>query len=181
MHIQINRLRESTDRYSFKSVKNFDTKELSIGWQARASNVNLILLSTRTEIEDVFARRIMGWRVSHSIRTDCVLDALEQALYVRQLERSDAEVHHSHSGSQYVSIHCTERLAEAEIEPSAGSRGDSYDNALAETISGLHKTEPIYKRAPWKSREAVALATLERGGLVHQTPVVGVNRRSGRG
>ncbi len=110
---------------------------------------------------DVFARRIVGWRVSHSMRTDFVLDALEQALYARQPERADALVHHSDRGSQYVSIRYTERLAEAGIEPSVGSRGDSYDNALAETINGLYKAELIHRRAPWKNREAVELATLE--------------------
>lgn len=110
---------------------------------------------------DVFARRIVGWRVSTSMRTDFVLDALEQALYARQPERSDALVHHSDRGSQYVSIRYTERLAEAGIEPSVGSRGDSYDNALAETINGLYKAELIHRRAPWKSREAVEIATLE--------------------
>ncbi|MDH7943846.1 IS3 family transposase [Pseudohongiella sp. SYSU M77423] len=108
---------------------------------------------------DVFARSIVGWRVSTSMRTDFVLDALEQALYARQ--PTDALIHHSDRGSQYVSIRYTERLAEAGIEPSVGSRGDSYDNALAETINGLYKTELINRRAPWKSREAVELATLE--------------------
>ncbi len=110
---------------------------------------------------DVFARRIVGWRVSHSMRTDFVLDALEQALYARQPERADALIHHSDRGSQYVSIRYTERLAEAGIEPSVGSRGDSYDNALAETINGLYKAELIHRRAPWKNREAVELTTLE--------------------
>jgi putative transposase len=108
---------------------------------------------------DVFARRIVGWRVSSSMRTDFVLDALEQALYVRQPELG-ALTHHSDRGSQYVSIRYTERLAEAGIEPSVGSRGDSYDNALAETINGLYKTELIHKRGPWKNRESVELATL---------------------
>jgi transposase InsO family protein len=110
---------------------------------------------------DVFARRIVGWRVSTSMRTDFVLDALEQALYDRQPERTDALIHHSDRGSQYVSILYTERLAQAGIEPSVGSRGDSYDNALAETINGLYKTELIHRRAPWKTKEAVELATLE--------------------
>ena len=110
---------------------------------------------------DVFARRIVGWRVSTSMRTDFVLDALEQALYARQPERDGDLIHHSDRGSQYVSIRYTERLAEAGIEPSVGSRGDSYDNALAETINGLYKAELIHRRAPWKSREAVELATLE--------------------
>jgi transposase InsO family protein len=95
------------------------------------------------------------------MRTDFVLDALEQALYVRQPERSEGLVHHSDRGSQYVSIRYTERLAEAGIEPSVGSRGDSYDNALAETINGLYKAELIHRRATWRNREAVEIATLE--------------------
>ncbi len=111
-------------------------------------------------VVDVFARRIVGWRVSNTMHTDFVLDALEQALYARRPELG-ALIHHSDRGSQYVSIRYTERLAEAGIEPSVGSRGDSYDNALAETINGLYKAELIYKRAPWKTREAVELATLE--------------------
>ncbi len=110
---------------------------------------------------DVFARRIVGWRVSSSMSTDFVLDALEQALYARQGERDGQLVHHSDRGSQYVSIRYSERLAEAGIEPSVGSKGDSYDNALAETINGLYKAELIRRRAPWKTREAVELATLE--------------------
>jgi transposase InsO family protein len=110
---------------------------------------------------DVYSRFIVGWRVSSSMQTDFVLDALEQALYARKPQREDALVHHSDRGSQYVSIRYTERLAEACIEPSVGSRGDSYDNALAETINGLYKTELIHRRAPWKTREAVELATLE--------------------
>ena len=110
---------------------------------------------------DVFARRIVGWRVSSTMRTDFVLDALEQALYARQPERDNALIHHSDRGSQYVSIRYSERLAEAGIEPSVGSKGDSYDNALAETINGLYKAELIHRRAPWKTKEAVELATLE--------------------
>ncbi len=112
-------------------------------------------------VVDVFARRIVGWRVSSSMRTDFVLDALEQALYDRRPQREDALVCHSDRGSQYVSIRYTERLAEAGIEPSVGSKGDSYDNALAETINGLYKAELIHRRAPWKTRQAVELATLE--------------------
>lgn len=108
---------------------------------------------------DVFARYIVGWRVSSSMHTDFVLDALEQALYARQPELG-ALTHHSDRGSQYVSIRYTERLVEAGIEPSVGSRGDSYDNALAETINGLYKAELIHKREPWKNRESVELATL---------------------
>ncbi len=110
---------------------------------------------------DVFARRIVGWRVSSHMRTDFVLDALEQALYDRQPERNESLVHHSDRGSQYVSIRYTERLAEVGIEPSVGSKGDSYDNALAETINGLYKAELIHQRAPWKTKAAVELATLE--------------------
>ncbi len=112
-------------------------------------------------VVDVFARRIVGWRVSNSMTTDFVLDALEQALYARQPERDSSLVHHSDRGSQYVSIRYSERLAEAGIEPSVGSKGDSYDNALAETINGLYKAELIHRRAPWKTRESVELATLE--------------------
>jgi transposase InsO family protein len=112
-------------------------------------------------VVDVFARRIVGWRVSSSMQTDFVLDALEQALYARQRERDGELVHHSDRGSQYVSIRYSQRLAEAGIEPSVGSTGDSYDNALAETINGLYKAELIHRRGPWKTREAVELATLE--------------------
>jgi transposase InsO family protein len=110
---------------------------------------------------DVFARRIVGWQVSRSMHTDFVLDALEQALYERQPDDGDELIHHSDRGSQYVSIRYTERLAEAGIEPSVGSRGDSYDNALAETINGLYKTELIHRRAPWKTKESLELATLQ--------------------
>ena len=110
---------------------------------------------------DVFARRIVGWRVSSSMRTDFVLDALEQALYERKPGDDGGLIHHSDRGSQYVSIRYTERLAEAGIEPSVGSAGDAYDNALAETINGLYKAEVIHKRAPWRTKESVELATLE--------------------
>lgn len=110
---------------------------------------------------DVFARRIVGWRVSSSMRTDFVLDALEQALYARQPERDNSLVIHSDRGSQYVSIRYSERLAEAGVEPSVGSKGDSYDNALAETINGLYKAELIHRRAPWKTKDSLELATLE--------------------
>ena len=110
---------------------------------------------------DVFARYIVGWRVSSSMQTDFVLDALEQALYARRSEREGALVHHSDRGSQYVSIRYSERLADAGIDASVGSTGDSYDNALAETINGLFKAEVIHQRGPWKTREAVELVTLE--------------------
>jgi len=110
---------------------------------------------------DVFARYIVGWRVSASMRTDFVLDALEQALCDRRPLRKGGLVHHSDRGVQYVSIRYTQRLADAGVEPSVGSVGDSYDNALAETINGLFKAEVIHRRAAWRSIQAVELATLE--------------------
>ncbi|BAN68420.1 transposase orfB IS3/IS911 family [endosymbiont of unidentified scaly snail isolate Monju] len=110
-------------------------------------------------VVDVYARRIVGWRVSRSLKTDLVLDALEQALWSRQ--DTEGLVHHSDRGCQYLSVRYTERLAGAGIDASVGSRGDSYDNALAETINGLYKAEVIYRRGPWKHREAVEYATLE--------------------
>jgi putative transposase len=110
---------------------------------------------------DVFSRRIVGWRASSSLRSDLALDALEQALYARPLEGPERLVHHSDRGVQYLSIRYTERLAEAGIEPSVGSTGDSYDNALAETVIGLFKTEEIHRRGPWKGLEDVEFATLE--------------------
>ena len=144
-----------------------------VGRQFRADRPNQLWVSDFTYVStwqgwlyvafvvDVFARRIVGWRVSNSMTTDFVLDALEQALYARQPERDSSLVHHSDRGSQYVSIRYSERLAEAGVEPSVGSKGDSYDNALAETINGLYKAELIHRRAPWKTRESVELATLE--------------------
>ena len=110
---------------------------------------------------DAFARRIVGWRVSRSARAEFVLDALEQALHERQPLRRANLIHHSDRGVQYVSLKYTERLAEAGIEPSVGSVGDSYDNALAETVIGLFKAEVIHRRGPWRSFEAVEFATLE--------------------
>ncbi len=109
---------------------------------------------------DAYARRIVGWRVSRTAHASFVLDALEQALHERRPVNRGGLVHHSDRGSQYVSIRCTERLAEAGIEPSVGSVGDSYDNALAETINGLYKAEVIHRRGPWRSFEAVEFATL---------------------
>ena len=109
---------------------------------------------------DAYARRIVGWRVSRSAHAGFVLDALEQALYDRK-PVSGALVHHSDRGVQYVSIKYTERLVEAGLVPSVGSVGDSYDNALAETINGLYKAEVIHRRGPWRSLEAVEYATLE--------------------
>jgi transposase InsO family protein len=110
---------------------------------------------------DVYARRIVGWRASRTAHASFVLDALEQAVHERQPVRRGGLIHHSDRGSQYVSIKYTERLAEAGIEPSVGSVGDSYDNALAETINGLYKAEVIHRRGPWRSFEAVEFATLE--------------------
>ena len=110
---------------------------------------------------DAFARFIVGWQVSTSLRSDLALDALEQAIAERLGTDSERLVHHSDRGSQYLSIRYTERLALAGIEPSVGSRGDSYDNALAESIIGLYKTELVRPRRPWKSLEDLELATLE--------------------
>ena len=110
---------------------------------------------------DVFSRRIVGWRASNSLRSDLALDALEQALYDRPIIQTEPLVHHSDRGVQYLSIRYTERLAQAGIEPSVGSTGDSYDNALAETVIGLFKTEEIHRRGPWKGLEDVEFATLE--------------------
>ena len=107
---------------------------------------------------DAYARRIVGWRVSRTAHASLVLDALEQALHERQPVHRGGLVHHSDRGSQYVSIKYTERLAEAGIEPSVGSVGDSYDNALAETINGLYKAEVVHRRGPWRSFEAVEFA-----------------------
>lgn len=108
-----------------------------------------------TEIRD-YVRQ-----VSRSAQTDFVLDALEQALHERRPVHRSGLVHHSDRGSQYVSIRYTERLAEAGIEPSVGSVGDSYDNALAETVNGLFKAEVIHRRGPWRNAETVEFATLE--------------------
>jgi putative transposase len=110
---------------------------------------------------DAFARRIVGWRVSSTAHAGFVLDALEQAVHDRRPVQGGGLIHHSDRGSQYLAIRYTERLAEGGIEPSVGSVGDSYDNALAETVIGLFKTEVIHPRGPWRSREAVEFATLE--------------------
>lgn len=110
---------------------------------------------------EVFTRRIVAWRICTSTTNDFVLDAFERAPYTRQPEDADAQVHHSDPGSQYVSIRYTERLAEASIAPSVGSRSDSNYNALTETIDGFYKAEFIHRRAPLKSRKAVELVTLE--------------------
>ncbi|KQO66585.1 transposase [Methylobacterium sp. Leaf89] len=110
---------------------------------------------------DVFARRIVGWRVSRTAHAAFVLDALEQALHERRPVQGGGLVHHSDRDSQYLALRYTERLAQAGVEPSVGSVGDSYDNALAETINGLFKAEVIHRRGPWRSFEAVEFATLE--------------------
>jgi len=110
-------------------------------------------------IIDAFANRIVGWRTARSMRTDLVLDALEQALHARA--DRDGLVHHSDRGTQYLSICYTERLQEAGIDGSVGSTGNSYDNALAETIIGLYKTEVIHRRGPWRNLNDVEYATLE--------------------
>jgi Transposase and inactivated derivatives len=108
---------------------------------------------------DTFANRIVGWRASRFPQTQFVIDALEQALYERR--PAGDLIHHSDRGSQYVSIRYTERLAEAGIEPSVGSIGDCYDNALAETIIGLFKAEVIHRLGPWKTADAVEWETLK--------------------
>ena len=110
---------------------------------------------------DAYARRIVGWRVSNSLRTDLALDALEQALYERVRGETPGLIHHSDRGVQYLSIRYTKRLAESGIEASVGSVGDSYDNALAESVIGLYKTEVIRQREPWRNLQAVEFATLE--------------------
>jgi putative transposase len=108
---------------------------------------------------DAFSRFIVGWQASRSLRTDLALDALEMAIWRRQAQL-DGLVHHS-AGSQYLSIRYTQRLAEAGAVTSVGSRGDSYDNALAETIIGLYKTELVRRRGPWKGLDDLEYATLE--------------------
>jgi putative transposase len=115
---------------------------------------------------DVFARRIVGWRVSSSMHTYLVLDALEQALYARQPSPEEALIPHSDRGPQYVSIRYSERLAEAGIGPSVGSKGDSYDNALAETINGLYKAEMIHRRPPLENQRVRGVGNPGMGVLV---------------
>jgi putative transposase len=112
-------------------------------------------------IIDVFSRFVVGWQASRSLHTELALDALEMAIWNRRGERLDGLVHHSDRGVQYLAIRYTERLAEAGAVPSVGSRGDSYDNALAESFHGLYKTEVIRKRGPWRGLDDVEYATLE--------------------
>ncbi len=141
--------------------------------QFRAKRPNALWLSDFTYVStwqgfvyvafviDAFARRIVGWRASRTAHAGFVLDALEQALHDRRPVHGGGLVHHSDRGVQYVSIKYTERLAEAGVEPSVGSVGDSYDNALAETINGLYKAELIWRKGPWRNFEAIEFATLE--------------------
>jgi transposase InsO family protein len=110
---------------------------------------------------DCFARMIVGWQASSSMRTDLCLDALEQAIWARKEEGLDELVHHSDRGSQYLAIRYSERLAEAGGVQSVGSRGDSYDNALAESVIGLYKTELIYNKGPWAGLDDVEFGSLE--------------------
>lgn len=109
---------------------------------------------------DTFADRIVGWRISRSAKTDFVLDALDQALHDRRPVQKGGLIHHSDRGEQYLSIRYTERLTEAGIEPSVGSLGDSYDNALAETINGLYKIELVHRKGPWRNMQDLEMATL---------------------
>ena len=109
---------------------------------------------------DVFSRRVVGWQISTSLRSDLAIDALEMAVYARRDQDLSELIHHSDMGVQYLSIRYTERLAEAGVVASVGSRGDSYDNALAESFNGLYKTELIHRRGPWKNADDVEWATL---------------------
>lgn len=152
--------------------RNFNAQRLNQLWVA-----DFTFVSTWQGFEyvafivDVFSRFIVGWRVSRNMKTDFVLDALEQALCARKPDTSDKSglIHHSDKGSQYVSIRYSERLLQAGIEPSVGSTGDSYDNALAETINGLYKTELVRKKGPWKTIEALEWETLNWVHWFNQT------------
>jgi putative transposase len=126
-------------------------------------------------VVDAFSRRIVGWRASASLRAELALDALEMAIWSRRAEDLSALVHHSDGGVQYLSIRYTERLAEAGAVRSVGSRGDSYDNALAETIVGLYKTELIRRRGPWRSLDHLELATAEWVDWWNQRRLHGAN------
>ena len=125
---------------------------------------------------DVFARRIVGWRASSSLRSDLALDALEQALYDRPIAESERLVHHSDRGVQYLSIRSTERLAEAGIEPSVGSTGDSYDNALVESAIGLYKTEEIHRRGALERGRGRRVRHARVGRLVEHEPPARADR-----
>jgi transposase InsO family protein len=130
-------------------------------WQGFVYVATRQMLRICADVIDAFARRIVGWRASRKAHAGFVLDALDQALHDRRPVHRGGLIHHSDRGVQYVSIKYSERLAEAGIEPSVGSVGDSYDNALAETINGLYKAEVIHRRGPWRNFEAVEFATLE--------------------
>ena len=130
-------------------------------WQGFVYVASRQMLRICADVIDAFARRIVGWRASRTAHAGFVLDALDQALHDRRPVHRGGLIHHSDRGVQYVSIKYSERLAEAGIEPSVGSVGDSYDNALAETINGLYKAEVIHRRGPWRNFEAVEFATLE--------------------
>jgi putative transposase len=110
-------------------------------------------------IVDAYSRRIVGWQIARSLRAELALDALEQALWTRH-EPLDGLIHHSDRGGQYLAIRYTERLAEVGVVRSVGSRGDSYDNALAESVNGLYKAELVYRQGPWRGIEDLELATL---------------------
>lgn len=165
-------IRGKSQRTTFSNKADVCPRDL-VNRQFRAPAPNVLWVSDFTYVStwagfvyvafviDTFARRIVGWRVSSTPHTQFVLDALEQALHERCPVHKSGLIHHSDRGSQYVSIKYTERLAEAGIEPSVGSVGDSYDNALAETINGLYKAEVIHRKGPWKSFEAVEFATLK--------------------
>jgi putative transposase len=112
-------------------------------------------------VVDVYSRFVVGWQASRSLRTDLALDGLEMALWTRRVVPLTGLIHHSDRGVQYLAIRYTERLAEAGVVPSVGSRGDSYDNALAESFNGLYKTELIRHRGPWRGLDDVEYATLE--------------------
>ena len=149
-------------------AENFDVYGVRKVWrQLRREGEDIAYVATWTGfvsvafVIDAYARRIVGWRASRTAHASFVLDALEQALHDRRPVQRGGLVHHSDRGSQSVSIKYTERLAEPGIEPSVGSVGDGYDNALAETINGLYKAEIIHRRGPWRSFEAVEFATLE--------------------
>lgn len=122
--------------------------------------VNRVFKAVHGLCHRCLVRRLVGWRVSRTMQTDFVRDALEQALYERRAD-ADALLHHSDSGSPYLSIRYTERVAKARIQPSVGSRCDSYDNALAESINGLDKAELIHRRCPWTTKEAMEMASLQ--------------------
>jgi len=111
-------------------------------------------------VTDVYSRRIVGWRVSNTLRADLALDALEMAIWTRRHENLDGLIHHSDRGVQYLSIRYTERLAAEGAVTSVGSRGDSYDNAMAESINSLYKGELITMKGPWRTVDDVELATL---------------------